>query len=132
MKKVKTERNVLQEKSDNKALFSLAKGTVFAYFITIAVFITYGILLTYTDMTEVNLQMVVMITTVVAVLVSGFISARGVNSRGLIYGMLSGAIYAIIMIMIGICVLPAIQFTFKLLMILILSICGCGVVGRIG
>lgn len=133
MKKIKTERNILQENSDNnKGLFSLAKGTVFAYFITVTVFIIYGVLLTYTDVTEENLQMVVMITTVVSVLISGFISARGVNSKGLLYGMLAGIIYSTIMIMIGLCILPAIQFNFKFVMILILSICGGGVGGIIG
>lgn len=132
MKKVKTERNNLQEKNDNKVLISLTKGTILAYIITTCVFIIYGILLTYTDTTEENMQMIVMITTVVSVLISGFVVARGVNSKGLIYGMVSGLIYAIIMIMIGLCVLPSIKFSFKLIMILILSICGGGVGGIIG
>lgn len=133
MKKIKMERNNLQTKTDNsKGLSSLAKGTVFAYFITLVVFIIYGALLTYTNMTEENLQMVVMITTVFSVLVSGFISARGVSSKGLLFGMLAGLVYAIIMIMIGFCVLPVINFSFKLLMIFILSICSGGVGGIIG
>lgn len=132
MKKIKMERNNLQAKPDNKGLSSLAKGTVFAYFITLVVFIIYGALLTYTNMTEENLQMVVMITTVFSVLISGFISARGVSSKGLLFGMLAGAIYAIIMIMIGFCVLPVINFNLKLLMIFILSICSGGVGGIVG
>lgn len=132
MKKIKIERNNLQEKSNNNGLFSLAKGTVFAYFITVVVFIIYGALLTYTDITEANLQMVVMITTVISVLISGFISARSASSKGLLYGMLAGLIYSIIMIMIGLCILPVIKFSFKLIMIFILSLCGGGVGGIIG
>lgn len=132
MKKIKTERNNLQDKKDNHIILSLTKGTVIAYFITTLVFIIYGILLTYTDTTQENMQMIVMLTTVISVLISGFIVARGINSNGLLYGMISGIIYAIIMIMIAFCVLPIITFNFKLIMILILSICSGGVGGIIG
>lgn len=132
MKDIKKERSISREESKDSGLFSLTKGTLFAYIITMLVFIIYGVLLTYTDITEKNIQMVVMITTVLSVLVSGFISSRGVSSKGLVFGMIAGGLYAFIMIMISFCILPNIQISSKSAMITILSISGGGVGGIIG
>lgn len=132
MKDIKKERSISREESKDSGLFSLTKGTLFAYIITMLVFIIYGVLLTYTDITEKNIQMVVMITTVLSVLVSGFISSRGVSSKGLLFGMIAGGLYAFIMIMISFCILPNIQISSKSAMITILSISGGGVGGIIG
>ena len=116
----------------NNAILSLTKGTVFSYLLTVIVFIVYGILLAYTEVTEKNIQMVVMITTVVSVLIGGFIASKGVNSKGLLFGMLVGLVYAIIMIMISFCVLPVMKITSKMIMIIILSISAGGIGGIIG
>lgn len=132
MKNIKMERNNVMEKETNNPMFSMTKGVIIAYFITVTVFIIYGALLTYTEITEKNIQMVTMVTTVISVLVAGFISARGVSSKGLIYGMVSGVIYSLIMFMISICILPKIQLNSKIIMIIILSICSGGIGGIIG
>ncbi len=116
----------------NNAILSLTKGTVFSYLLTVIVFIVYGILLAYTEVTEKNIQMVVMITTVVSVLIGGFIASKGVNSKGLLFGMLVGLVYALIMIMISFCVLPVMKITSKMIMIIILSISAGGIGGIIG
>ncbi|WP_317366550.1 TIGR04086 family membrane protein [uncultured Tyzzerella sp.] len=116
----------------NNAILSLTKGTVFSYLLTVIVFIVYGILLAYTEVTEKNIQMVVMITTVVSVLIGGFIASKGVNSKGLLFGMIVGLVYAIIMIMISFCVLPVMKITSKMIMIIILSISAGGIGGIIG
>lgn len=130
MKNLGVPKNVTKE---NKNIFlNLTKGTVFAYFITLLVFMTYGILITYTDITEKNMQTIVMITTVVSVLISGFLSTKGVKSKGLLLGILAGIIYFIILLMVAFCVLPTIQFSFKLMMLFILSICSGGIGGIIG
>ena len=57
----------------NTALVSLTKATVFSYVLTAIVFVVYGILLTYTETTEENIQIVVMMTTVISVLIGGII-----------------------------------------------------------
>lgn len=111
---------------------ALVKGSLISYVVTIFIFIVYAMLLTYTETTEENTQLVVMTTTVISMLFSGFISARGFKSKGLLYGMLAGLIYAIIMIMVGLCVLPKIAVTSKFMIILILSICAGGVGGILG
>lgn len=116
----------------NTALVSLTKATVFSYVLTAIVFVVYGILLTYTETTEENIQIVVMMTTVISVLIGGIIVSKGVNSKGLLFGMLVGIVYSIIMIMVGLCVLPVLKITYKMIMIIILSISAGGIGGIIG
>ncbi len=120
------------DNNNNKTVVSLTKGSIISYIITTIIFIVYGILLTYTDITEEKIQIVVMITTVISVLIGGIIASRGVNSKGLIFGMLVGVIYSIIMIMIGFCILPTLKITSKMIMIFILSISSGGIGGIIG
>ncbi len=116
----------------NQAIVSLTKGSIFSYIITGVVFIIYGLLLTYTDTTEKNMQLIVMITTVVSVLIGGIIASKGVNSKGLIFGMLVGIVYALIMVMVSFCILPTIKITSKMVMIIILSLSSGGIGGIIG
>lgn len=116
----------------NTALVSLTKATVFSYVLTAIVFVVYGILLTYTETTEENIQIVVMMTTVISVLIGGIIASKGVNSKGLLFGMLVGIVYSIIMTMVGLCVLPVLKITYKMIMIIILSISAGGIGGIIG
>lgn len=130
--KTSDSRKVIDNKNNNKTVVSLTKGSIISYIITTIIFIVYGILLTYTDITEEKIQIVVMITTVISVLIGGIIASRGVNSKGLIFGMLVGVIYSIIMIMIGFCILPTLKITSKMIMIFILSISSGGIGGIIG
>ena len=116
----------------NSAIISLTKGAIFAYLLTAVVFVVYGLLLTYTETTEKNIQIVVMITTVISVLIGGIIASKGVDSNGLFFGMLVGVVYALIMIMVGLCILPVMKITSKMIMIIVLSISAGGIGGIIG
>ncbi|MFI3230650.1 MAG: TIGR04086 family membrane protein [bacterium] len=111
---------------------SLVKGTLIAFLITSIVFFVYGAMLTYTDTTEDNTQLIVMVTTVVSMIVSGFISARGFNKNGWLYGMIAGFLYAIIIILVGFCILPDIKITSKFIIISVLSLSAGGVGGILG
>lgn len=116
----------------NSAIISLTKGAIFAYLLTAVVFVVYGLLLTYTETTEKNIQIIVMITTVISVLIGGIIASKGVDSKGLFFGMLVGVVYALIMIMVGLCILPVMKITSKMIMIIVLSISAGGIGGIIG
>lgn len=116
----------------NSAIISLTKGAIFAYLLTAVVFVVYGLLLTYTETTEKNIQIVVMMTTVISVLIGGIITSKGVDSKGLFFGMLVGVVYALIMIMVGLCILPVMKITSKMIMIIVLSISAGGIGGIIG
>ncbi len=126
-----TNKKILGKK-ENNIFRSLSFGVSLAYIITAVVFVVYAFLLTYTDMTENNIQITVMITTVFSVLVGGIVVSRGAKKNGLLYGMLCGGVYALVMIMLSFCILPDIKITSKMIMILVLSISAGGVGGIIG
>jgi len=128
---VKSEKNISSNEKGSPLLYIL-KGTSIAYAITLLVFIVYSMLLTYTDMTEENLSTVVMITVVISVLVSGFDTAKGVKSRGLIWGLIAGLVYSGIMIIVGFCVVPDYKLSTTSLINLILGLAGGGFGGIIG
>lgn len=120
-------------KNNNINVFpNMLKGVGVGYGITAAVFIIYAILLTYTEITEKHTQLVVMLTTVISVAAAGFITAKGAEKKGWLYGMLSGFLYAVIMIMLGVIIAPEIKFGTKTVMELALSFAGGGLGGIIG
>lgn len=112
-----------------KALF---KGLIAACAITALVFAVYAILLTYTDVTEKNINLVVMLTVVVSVFIAGFNAARGADKKGWLWGMGAGLLYMVIMVFIKICAAPDLSFDSKTAMHLILSIAGGGLGGITG
>ncbi len=121
-----------KNKSFNQKVFlALIKGTVIAYLITFAVFIIYALLLTYTDITEKNINTISLITSVVSVLISSFIVCRASQKNGLLYGMLTGFLYAFIMLMLNLCIMPSITFSYKMLMLIIACIASGGISGII-
>lgn len=132
MSTFKLERPIKTELKQQSTFFTMVKSVLFAYFFTTVTFIIYGTLLTYTEMTEKNIQLVVMITTVISVIISGFITARGISSKGLLFGMLSGLLYATITVMVSVCIVPVISFNLKTLLVIVLSIFGGGLGGIIG
>ena len=112
-----------------KALF---KGLIAACAVTALVFAVYAILLTYTDVTEKNINLVVMLTVVVSVFIAGFNAARGADKKGWLWGMGAGLLYMVIMVFIKICAAPDLNFDSKTAMILILSFAGGGLGGITG
>ena len=130
MKNTKLEKNFNAEKSS--PFIYILKGTLIAYALTLISFIIYAMLLTYSDMTEKNLTTVVTITILISCMVSGFDVARATKNKGLIYGSISGFIYALIMFFIGFCVVPNYNFSSSTLINLILGVVGGGFGGIIG
>ncbi len=110
----------------------ILKGTSIAYAITLLVFIVYAFILTYTDANEENLGTVIMITVVISVIVSGFDTARGVKNRGMVWGLIAGITYSLIMILVGFCIVPDYEFSANSLINLILGLVGGGFGGIIG
>ena len=121
------------EAMNNKnPIIAMLVGLGIAYAMTAIIFILYAILITYTSISEKNLEIVVMITVVLSVLIAGFDSARAATSRGWLWGMGAGALYAIIMLCIGLCISPEIQLGAKTIMTIVLSLAGGGIGGILG
>ncbi len=75
----------------------MLKGIVMAYAVTCIIFITYGIVLTYTDITEEKLPLIALCCTVISAGIAGFDWARCAKARGILWGILAGLAYGLIL-----------------------------------
>ncbi len=107
-------------------------GVIIGYAITFIVFITYAMLLTYSNVGESKLDMVVVITTLFAVMVAGFDAAKMAESRGLFWGVVAGLMYAVILIIIGFIVTDTLQLNGKDITTMLISMAGGGIGGIVG
>lgn len=131
MDNIKVGKNTKTEEK-NFPLKAVLKGIGVAYAITVIVFIAYAVLLTYTEITEKNIDLIVMVTVVVSVLIAGFDSARGASDKGWLWGMGAGLIYVLIMFFVGFCVVPEYSLGSESVMHLVLGLAGGGLGGIIG
>lgn len=119
--------------SELSLMINILKCIGVAYAITIVIFIGYALLLTYTDMTEKQMPIVVIATTVISVVIAGIDIAKSVNSKGWLWGMTVGLIYAVIIVIIGIISTKGnIQIEFSTVAMIIMCIAGGGLGGMIG
>ena len=115
-----------------KQMGSVISGVLIAYAITCIVFITYAILLTYTNITEKNISLVVTISTIISVIIAGFDSAKGASGKGWLWGMISGAVYAVLLLCIMTWIRKAFLMDSRAITLLILSLAGGGLGGVVG
>ncbi|MBR1442580.1 MAG: TIGR04086 family membrane protein, partial [Firmicutes bacterium] len=111
-----------------RMLFAVGTG----YIITGAVFIIYALLLTYSDMTDKNLSVTVMGAVIVSTAAAGMLTAFAAEKKGLMWGAAAGLIYALIMIMVGMCMAENIGIGAKTAMTAVLSAAGGGMGGIVG
>lgn len=114
-------------------MINILKAVIIAYAITVIVFIGYAILLTYTEMTEKYMSIVVIVTTIVSVVLAGYDSAKAAPSKGWLWGITAGLLYAVISIIIGIVSMKGqIKIEFSTIAMLFMSIACGGLGGMIG
>ena len=111
---------------------ALMTGMVIAYAITCIAFIGYAVLVTYTSATAETLPLVVLGTTLVAVAVAGFDAARGAESKGWLWGIIAGLIYAVILFAVGAWIFQGFVINLQLLGVLALSLAGGAIGGAVG
>lgn len=120
---------VVEERSP---ILYLAKGIAMACAITLVVFIVYALLLTHTSLSEEGIPLVVIITSIVSVLVAGFDAARGAKSKGWIWGMGAGVLYAVILLIISTVVAKEFVMDQGKITLMICAIGAGGLGGMIG
>jgi len=113
-------------------VLGVVMGLVIAYALTAIFFIGTAIAITYTSLPETALPIIVMVACVVSVLIAGFDAARKASSRGWLWGMVAGLLYAIIFIIIIILTSGNATFDMRKLMLLTLSLVGGGIGGALG
>ena len=95
---IKKRENVKTKKEmGNSQILCMLKGIVMAYAVTCIIFITYGIVLTYTDITEEKIPLIALCCTVISAGIAGFDWARCAKARGILWGILAGLAYGLIL-----------------------------------
>lgn len=121
------------ESSGNKSQsISMLKGMAMAYAITCIVFIAFGILLTYTGVSEDKVPLAALICTAVSSAVAGFDWAKCAASRGILWGVLAGAVYGVILFLLQFLAGNGVLFDTAKLTMLLVAMAGGGIGGIIG
>ena len=81
-----------REKHNMAIVFAKAQITV--YIITAAIFMLCAVLLTYTGMEEKAVPVFSVVCTLLSSFAAGFMASSKAERRGIIWGMLSGLVYA--------------------------------------
>ena len=113
-------------------LAALLKGIVISYIITMLVFIIYAILLTYTNISPDYISITALVTTAASCIICGFVTAKASGSKGLLWGIVSGGCYMIIMFTLGFATIPTFALNQKLVVSLCLALGGGAVGGVFG
>ncbi len=111
---------------------ALLSGILIAYAITCIVFIGYAVLITYSSVTEQYIPIVVTVTSLISVIVAGFDASKGADSKGWMWGIIAGGIYAIILLCIGSWVNNGFVMDSRTVTLVVLSVAGGGLGGVIG
>lgn len=131
----KAEKKLAKKSMENvnsSQIICMVKALAIAYAITCIVFITYAILLTYTSMTEQNVPLISLICTVVSAAVAGFDMAKSAKNKGLIWGLLAGIFYVIILFVIIILSGGNFEFSGGKITTFLISLAGGGIGGVMG
>jgi len=131
MRKEITTNNLVTEENKSQ-IKQLIWGVLMGYAITCIVFLAYAMLITYTQMSERSLPTVIAVTTLLSVMVAGFDAAKGAPNRGWMWGMIAGSIYAAILAIIMIVMLPGFFVDGRTVTVIVLSVAGGGLGGILG
>jgi putative membrane protein (TIGR04086 family) len=114
-----------------KALpWAILSGLLAAYAITCAIFIGCAVLLTYAGMSERAVPVIVSGTAVIAVIVAGFDASRSSKSKGWLWGMLTGGLYAAVLFALLFIVAKSFTVDLRKVTLLAMSLAG-GALGGI-
>jgi len=80
---------------------SVLKGVGAGYVITCLVFVIYALILTYTDISDKYIPIVSIICTAVSCAFGGNIASSGMKKNGLMWGVITGLIYSLILITVN-------------------------------
>lgn len=130
---MKSETKTAKSPPADKTRFTgLLSGILIAYAITCISFIACALLLTYTSLSEERVPIIMILTVLVSVTVAGFDAAKKAGSKGWLWGMAAGAIYAFILICIETWVSDGFLVDSKTVSSVVLSVAGGGFGGIIG
>lgn len=100
----------------------ILSGLVFTLFINVILFILLALLITFTNFTDKYLQIIVAVVTFISIAIGALKSTKYVEKNGWLHGLIIGALYGLIIFLIGIGVVPGYSFNFAMLQKIILYV----------
>ncbi len=97
----KKARGKEKDKKQGKAV-SVLKGLGLSYIFTCIVFVICAFILTYTDVSMGCIPVVAIICTAISCVIGGMVVSSSMENKGLLWGAVTGALYAAILIVINI------------------------------
>lgn len=125
-------RKEKREQPKSNQWLCLLRGLAAAFAITCIIFIGFGILLTYTDLSEDILPMVSLGCSALSAAAAGFDWGSCIGQKGLLWGLLAGAAYTVILFLVTGLAGNGIQVELSGLMTLIVAMAGGGIGGILG
>ena len=130
--KKKSKRNKEQKMMNGKTGLCLVRGMAVAYAITCIIFIGFGILLTYTSLSEESLPLVSLGCTAFSAAAAGYDWAACMKKKGLLWGALAGAVYAVLLYFITSLAGDSFRLELSGIMTLIVAVAAGAIGGILG
>lgn len=112
--------------------FAILSGVLIACALTCVTIIVCALLLTYTTMTEGTLPLIITVACVVSSLAAGFSTARHADDKGWMWGVCAGGIYAVILVVVEMCVQKRVSLDMRTITLIVLALAGGGLGGMLG
>lgn len=84
----------------------LAKGVLYAYFLSLVVFLLFSVLIQYTSLTEAILPYAAYATSLVAIFVGATYVSKRLDTKGWLNGGVIGLLYLVGLVIFGLVLLP--------------------------
>ncbi|HHV97792.1 MAG TPA: TIGR04086 family membrane protein [Clostridiaceae bacterium] len=78
-------------------IFTLIKGVIIAYLITIPFFMLFALILSYTNFPETYISTLVLLTTILSILLASISVSRSISIKGWLVGSMIGFLYILIL-----------------------------------
>lgn len=98
---INTKQGPKEKTAENVTIFSIIKGLMVAYLISIPAFLLFALILTNTDFPEKYKSIAVIITTIVSLFVAGMTATKGSRSKGWLNGSVAGFIYMLVLYLLS-------------------------------
>lgn len=131
-KKLKAEQTNLINPEKNLMVLKILISIFIAFSVSIIILIGYALLITYTNLSDKNLNLIVMIINIISVIIAGCDAAKIFKAKGWLWGIFMGFIYAFTLNIIGLIIFKKIIFTSKNLINFLICVSSGAVGGIIG
>jgi len=113
-------------------IFTIGKGILLSYIVTIPLFLIFAFILSYTDFPEKYISTVVVIVTIVSVLVASSTVTRNARNKGWLNGIVVGFAYMLVLYVISSLVLDNYSINRYVITMMVIGILTGAIGGIIG